>query len=160
MKNVKGTWILATLLLVWAVASTVIGSYYYMQYTKYYNFYQDLTKELKDVSISVNIAIDYGNGTRVWHNNTILPLEATVFNATVKVANPEPHPTYGESFIIAINGVSQNEAENMYWGWWIWDDTDHQWVLGPLANNEYTLRDGQSVIWYYSKAEWPPKPPE
>lgn len=160
MKNAKGMWVLATSLLAWAVAATIIGSYYYVQYTNYYSSYQSLAKELKIVSMSVNIAIDYGNGTRVWHNGTVLSLGATLFNATVRVANPELHPTYGEAFIIAINGVIQDENENMYWSWWVWDNTEHKWILGPVGSNEYTLQDGQSVIWYYSKAEWPAQPPE
>jgi len=156
----KGEWILATLLLVWAVASTTIGSYYYMEYTKYQKLSQDLKQKLGEVSISVNIAIDYGNGTRTWFNETTLPLGATVFNATAKVANPEPDPQYGESFIIAINGVGQNKNENMYWIWWFWDETQHKWTPGPVANNEYTLSSDQTVIWYLENtSSWPPPSP-
>lgn len=156
----KGTWLLAALLLVWAVASTSIGSFYYMEYTKYQRLSQNLKQKLGDVSISVNIAIDYGNGTRTWFNETTLPIGATVFNATVKVADPEPHPQYGESFIVAINGVRMNESENLYWIWWIWDETQNQWTPGPVANNEYVLSDGQNVIWYYENtSSWPPSSP-
>jgi len=156
----KGEWILATLLLVWAVASTTIGSYYYMEYTKYQKLSQDLKQKLGEVSISVNIAIDYGNGTRTWFNETTLPLGATVFNATAKVANPEPDPQYGESFIIAINGVGQNKNENMYWIWWFWDETQNKWTPGPVANNEYTLSSDQTVIWYLENtSSWPPPSP-
>lgn len=153
-------WIIAALLLVWAVATTVAGSYYYVEYTKYQRISHDLEQKLGEVSIFVNIAIDYGNGTRVWFNETTLPIGATVFNATVKVANPEPDPQYGESFIIAINGVTQKENENTYWIWWIWDETQSKWTPGPIANNEYVLNDGQNVIWYLvNTASWPPPSP-
>jgi len=156
----RGAWILAATLLAWAVASTTIASYYYMEYDKYQRLSQDLKQKLGEVSIGVNIAIDYGNGTRAWFNETVLPIGATVFNATVKVANPEPDPQYGESFITAINGVRQNQNDNIYWIWWIWDETQHKWTPGPIANNEYILSDGQNVIWYLENtSSWPPPSP-
>jgi hypothetical protein len=156
----KGIWVLTALLLICAIASAVAFSYYYMEYNKYQRLFQDLQQKLGEVSISVNIAIDYGNGTRTWFNNTIVPIGATVFNATAKVADATPHPQYGESFIIAINGVQQKEDESMYWIWWIWDETQHAWVPGPVANNEYVLSNGQTVIWYYENASsWPPPTP-
>jgi hypothetical protein len=151
----KGAWIVAALLLVWAIASTTAGTYYYTEYTKYQRISQGLRQKLGEISISVNIAIDYGNGTRIWFNGTVLPVGATVFNATIDVAK-----VMDTSFIVAINGVSQNENENMYWMWWVWDGTQHKWLLGPVANNEYTLSDGQTVIWYYEKTSaWPPPSP-
>jgi len=156
----KGAWLLAALLLAWAVASTSLGSYYYTEYAKSQRLSQDLKQKLGEVSISVNMAIDYGNGTRLWFNETALPIGATVFNATVKVANPEPDPKYGESFIIAINGVRQNENENKYWLWWIWDETQAKWAPGPVADNEYALSNGQNVIWYLENTStWPPLSP-
>lgn len=152
----KGAWVSAALLLVWAVASTALGSYYYWEYNKYQKLSRHLEQELGEVSISANIAIDYGNGTRIWFNETILPIgAATVFDATDKVADLE-----GTSFITAINGVRQNENENMYWMWWIWDETQQKWILGPVASNEYTLSDHESVIWYYENtSSWPPPSP-
>lgn len=156
----RGTWFLAALLLVWAVASTTVSSYYYMEYTKYQRLSQDLKQKLGEVSISVNVAIDYGNGTRVWFNGTALPIGATVFNATAKVADPQPDPQYGESFIIAINDVKQSVNENKYWIWWVWDEAQHKWTPGPVANNTYVLSDGQNVAWYLENtSSWPPPSP-
>ncbi len=156
----KGVWVLAALLLTWAVASTTLGSYYYTEYVKSQRLSQDLKQKLGEVSISVNMAIDYGNGTRVWFNETTLPIGATVYNATVEVANPEPDPKYGPSFITAINGVRQNENENKYWIWWIWDETQNKWAPGPVADNEYALSNGQNVIWYLENTStWPPLSP-
>lgn len=156
----KGQWILLIILLCWAIIATTFASYYYVENEKYYRTSQDLKRKLEEVSISVNIGIDYGNGTRIWFNETIMPVGVTVFNATASVANLEPHPTYGESFIIAINGVRQNENENLYWIWWIWDEAQHVWVPGPVACTEYVLNDGQTIFWYYENTlSWPPPSP-
>lgn len=156
----KGMWILAALLLVWAFTSTSIASYYYMGYTKYYGLYQDTRNQLGEVSISVNIAIDYGNGTRIWYNSTVLPIGSTLFNATTKVAKYNyTFGTYGVS-TEAINNIWVDQAKKMYWMWWYWDLNERKWILGPCAVNEYTLRDDETIIWYYETvATWPPQPP-
>ena len=152
----KGAWILAAILLVWALAATTIGVYYYTEYDRDHRLAQDLKQKLGEVSFSVNLAVDYGNGTRAWYNATTIPVGATVYNATKRVAAVEPDPQVGPSFIIAINGLRQDESQSMYWIWWIWDQTTHSWTLGPVANNEYVLSDGQTVIWYYENtSEWP-----
>lgn len=152
----KGAWILAAILLAWALASTTLGVYYYTEYDKNLRLAEDLKQKLGEVSFSVNVAVDYGNGTRTWYNATAIPVGATVYNATRRVATVEPDPQIGPSFIIAINGVKQDESQSMYWIWWIWDQIEHNWMLGPVANNEYMLSDGQTVIWYYENtSEWP-----
>ena len=157
----RGTWALVVLLLVWAVTSTSIASYYYVQHVRYYGLYQDVLKKLGEISITVSIALDYGNGTRAWYNGTILPLGATLFNATVKVSKYEYDLFDGKAFTTAINDVRRKPGEKMYWTWWYWDEAERKWMLGPVACNEYTLRDGHIAIWYYSKVEvWPPKPPK
>ncbi len=141
-------WILLAVLLAWAVTSTVYGSYYYVEYDKYHRLSEDLKRKLGEVSIPVDIAVDYGNGTRTWFNDTIVPIGSTVFNATQKIALAEPSPQYGDSFIVSINGAREKPSQNMYWLWWLWDETQQKWLLGPTANNEYTINDGQVIIWY------------
>jgi hypothetical protein len=110
--------------------------------------------------LSVNLSVDYGNGTRIWYNATIIPLGATVFNATEEVVTVEHDPQFGPSFVIAINGVRQDVSQSLYWIWWIWDETENKWTPGPIANDEYTLSDGQNVIWYLENTStWPPPSP-
>lgn len=152
----KGAWILAALLLAWALGSTTAGVYYFTEYDKYQRLTQDLKQKLGEVSISVNIALDYGNGTRTWFNVTIVPVGATVYNATIKVATVESDPQYGASYIIAINGVRENKNQKMSWIWWYWDQAEHRWMPGPIASNAYVLTNGQIAIWYYENiSTWP-----
>jgi hypothetical protein len=156
----KGAWILAAVLLAWALASTTMGVYYYTEYDKNLRLAQNLEQKLGEVSLSVNLAVDYGNGTRTWYNATIIPLGATVFNATEEVVTVEHDPQFGPSFVIAINGVRQDGSQSLYWIWWIWDETQNNWAPGPIANDEYTLSDGQNVIWYLEDTStWPPQLP-
>ena len=159
--KLRGAWVLASVFLAWAVVATSIASYYFVQYTNYYGLYEDVLGKLGEVSITVGVAIDYGNGTRVWCNGTVLPIGATLFNATLKVSKYEYKLYDGKAFTTAINDVKQKPDEKMYWTWWYWNEAERKWILGPVACNDYMLRDGHVVIWYYSKVEaWPPTPPE
>jgi len=151
----KKIWFLALFLLAWAVIATIATSYYYMQYTKYNDLYQDISKKLGEVSISINLAIDYGNTTRVWYNETVLQIGATLYNATVKVAKIETHPLY-PGYVTTIDGVKENLSEEVYWLWWYWEETERKWTFGPVGFNEYTLHDKQTLIWYYSNGATPP----
>ena len=150
----KGLWVLATVVLIWAVASTVAASYYYMQYDKYYGFYKDLSKNLGEVSISVNTLIDYGNGTKTWYNNTILPIGASVLNATIKVAMLNYSVSSYGAFVNSINGVWNNKDKNLWWLWYYWDSAELKWILGPVACNSYTLNDGSIVGWNYTESPY------
>lgn len=157
MAQARMAWILSLILLTWAVSATTASVYYFSEYTKYNGFYQDLSQKLGEVSISINLAIDYGNGTRDWHHELIVPIGATLKNATIKVAVIETDPHY-PGFVTTINGVKQNEAEGIYWLWYVWNDVEQKWDFGPVGFNEYTLHDKQTLIWHYAK-EGPPAPP-
>ncbi|GEM_PF-355559 len=112
------------------------------------------------VKIIVHIAIDYGNGTRLWFNSTLINLGETLFNATLKVADVEYDVYPFGVFIKSINGVENNPSESLYWMWWYWDHEAGRWVLGPIGCDKYVLSNNSIVIWLYeSVASWPPKPP-
>ncbi len=123
-------------------------------------------KDLKEIcniiggKITINIGIDYGNGTRIWFNSTEINFGDTLFNATLKIAkvNYTIYP-FG-IFINSINNVSNDPKSGMYWIWWYWDDEYKVWKLGPIGCDKYVLSDESIVIWIYeSTLSWPPKPP-
>lgn len=152
-KKSGASWYIVLTLLICMVVEAGFLGYYYMQYTQVIN-------DLKGISIRVNLLIDYGNGTRAWSNSTLLPLGATVINATEKVARVE-YDIYGtDAFVTSINGVKQNMTKNMFWTWWYWDKNDRRWILGPTAYNKFILSDDATVALYYENcATWPPLPP-
>lgn len=137
--------------------ATGFAVYYYNTYKE---FYEKTTKELTSISMKVNILIKYGNGTKRWFNSTLLPIGASAFNATITVARVDYITgTYGVS-VTAINGISRNTAEKLYWMWWYWNATTTKWDFGPVACNEFILHNGDVVAWYYEKVTtWPPEPP-
>jgi hypothetical protein len=147
-----------SILLLWSVIATCLAVYYHATYVE---SKERIYRELARIAIRVDLLIDYGNGTRRWHNDTLLPIGASVFNLTLTVAKVdyEPWPPYGMS-VIAINDVRRDPERKFYWIWWYWNATTRKWTLGPVMSDKYMLNDGDIICWYYEKVvEWPPKPP-
>lgn len=145
--------ILLILLLAWAVVATGLASYFYVAYTS-------VSSELATVAektISVNLLIDYGNGTAVWYNGTILPRGATLLTALLSVAKVNyTIGAYG-AFIQSINGVSNkaiSSKEGLFWMWYRFNAEAGGWEIGPVAADSYRLRDGEIVKWSYEKVKW------
>jgi len=155
----KRTLAFATLaILVWAALTTSLFGYYYLRFQEYVS----LSHDYEAVTMRVNIAIDYGNGTKVWHNSTLVPLGFTLLNATELVAdiNYTNWPELEAVFIDSIDAVENNVEEAKSWFWWRWDKTTSQWILGEVGANQHILHYRDLVAWaYQSYAAWPPPPP-
>ena len=148
----KNVWMWTTLVLVCAlimVSYTTI--YYYNEYQKYQSLYGDTLEELKRFRnyIFVNILIDYGNGTKEWHNETLVPLGATLFDATRIISEPNYTKYSFGVFITSINGVGGDP--NHYWLWFIWNSTSKSWEPGPVGCDSHILSEGETLSWVYTK---------
>jgi len=99
----------------------------------------------------VNLCIDYGNGTVTWFNDTLVPEDCDLLNATKLVAEVRYTywPAYKSSFVNAINGVTNNSA--YFWMWYYWDIEENEWILGPVGSDCYKLKPEEIVIWRYEK---------
>jgi len=142
----KRTLAFATLAIsVWAALTTSLLGYYYLRFQEYV----DLSHEYEAVTMRINIVIDYGNGTKVWYNNTLVPLGATLLNATETVANVQstPWPEYQAVFIDAINDVPTTETH--FWWWKCWDRDVHEWKDGEIGADIYRLKPKETVMWQY-----------
>ncbi|MFB0523321.1 MAG: hypothetical protein ACETV1_06140 [Candidatus Bathyarchaeia archaeon] len=140
----KRTFVFAVLaLMVWSVIATAYAGYYYMQYRQL----GDKLRGFQSLILEVNILINYGNGTKEWHNATFVPVGATVFNATLAIAEVDSTP-YGEYVLInSINGVQG--ASDKGWIWWIWDHSTSQWKSTIEAANQHIVIDGDIIGWNY-----------
>ena len=105
----------------------------------------------EQANVTVNIAINYGTGPIEWHNNTAIPRNENLLNATMRVATVKfsSYPGLG-AFITGINGVDQNPAANLYWTFWVYNPQARQYELPPVGASTYLLASDQTVQWYYS----------
>jgi len=103
--------------------------------------------------VLVNLGIDYGNGTVVWYNNTLLPRGATPLSALVAVATVEYKVYSGMGvYVTSVNGVEEkilSKSEGYSWLWYIFDREKGQLVPGSVAADRYKLASGDVILWRY-----------
>jgi len=129
-----------------------LAVYYYSESARYQQLYNETLNELRkyDKFMFVNMIIDYGNGTKVWYNNTLVIRGADLLNATRTVAEVDyTRGQYG-AFVTRINGMGQDPKT--YWLWYTWNSTTSIWDFGPVASDMYTLHEGDIVAWIYTKS--------
>ncbi|MEM2889180.1 MAG: hypothetical protein QXR42_06855 [Candidatus Bathyarchaeia archaeon] len=133
------------------IVSTYLCAHYYMEFVKYQQLYNETLKELQkfDKYIFVNLLIDYGNGTKEWHNNTLIVRGADLLNATRIVANVDYITGEYGAFVTSINHVGGDP--NTYWIWYTWNSTSLNWDFGLVASDAYILKEGESVAWIYTR---------
>lgn len=147
MAFLKNKWALAAVgVLCWAIAASLVSGYYYYQYS-------DLVARLgesKESQVTINLGIDYGNGTRVWYNGTE---GKTLYEAMLNAGWGIQGTSYGVMgmYIKAINGVEESASEWRFWGWWSW--TDFGWAHGGSACDKYVVSPGETILWYYSPTD-------
>lgn len=128
---------------VWAVTATAFTGYYYLQYRQL----EDILKTMQSLVLKVNVLMNYGNGTKEWHNNTLVAAGSTVFNATVAIAEVD-YSLWNEYMLIdAINGLQG--TKDIGWIWWIWDPPTSEWKQVLEAANKHVLVEGDTIGWNY-----------
>jgi len=168
MKKVKkgrGIWFPLALAL---LLTTVIGAgsaiYFYQSSAMYESLYHGLMKKVEGTLYGVNYLINDGQ-SRVWHNDTLVPVGWTLLNLTLKMADGDVNYTLGEygAIVNAIRGVGLNKDEahqSYFWLWWRFDPAAGTWVMGESSLDYYRLRDGDIVACSYSDtSKYPDIPP-
>jgi len=121
----------------------------------------NLSEVMESVSLRVNILVSCGNGTKVWHNNTALPVGSTAFTAILAVADTR-YKDYGGDLGILVTSVG-GLANNSTFGWFCWyrDTAVSKWVFLEYSCAKYILHRGDVIAFtYQSYAAWPPTFPD
>lgn len=147
--NAKIGWMwIAGVLLCTTLAASLFAFNYYNQAEAYRRSYEALLKDLERFTILVNLKIDYGNGSLVWYNNTRLPLDSNLLNATKRVAEVEYIIGDYGAFVTRINKVGGEP--NRFWLWFYFDPGKGEWIYGPVACDRWRLSNGSIVAWIYT----------
>lgn len=131
----------------WALITSFLAGYYWLRYT-------DIRDRIGGFLIYVNVGIDYGNNTRVWHNDTNAITGATLFDVTKQVANLTYQVGMFGTEIISINGVSKQGSFG--WTYWIWNSTSQSWSIMWENADNYLATSRETFMWYYQNAFDPP----
>lgn len=149
MMKQKNVWFwVAALLICTTIGASYATVYYYSEAEFYKKNYESLTGELKNLTMQVNLKVDYGNGTMKWYNATRVPLDATLLTASKMVLDMEFKISDFGAFVNKINGVSGDS--NQFWLWSYYDSSKGVWTPGQVGSDKWVLHDGDTAAWTYS----------
>jgi len=133
------------------ILSLTLGVFYYTEYERYQQLYSETLLQLKKYEpyMFVSLLINYGNGTQVWHNNTLVSIGASLLNATRIVSNIDYTLGQWGAFVTHINGVGDDP--NTFWVFNIWNSTSTSWDYGLVGAEAYILKEKEIVSWVYQK---------
>jgi len=144
----QNKWLIVSLALTcWALLASFAAGYYYYRYI-------DLQNRIGGEIVYVDIGIDYGNLTRVWHNNTKALTGTTLFDVTKHVANVTYTVGLYGTEILSINNVQKNDTFG--WTYWRWNSTASAWEIVWLGVDQYIIVGGETFMWYYQSGFNPP----
>jgi hypothetical protein len=106
---------------------------------------------------SVNLLLNYGNGTLVWYNQTSVPSSWNFFNATELITNGNLgavfFASFGSHFVYSINGAGC-PASNIFcdeaWGFWTLDGIC--WDLPFVGVDMIPVSQATTVAWFLTLA--------
>jgi hypothetical protein len=145
MPTLKNKWaIVALVLACWALGASLATGYYWLQYNS-------LSQQVSGLRITVNIGVDYGNGTRTYYNDTQAFTGESVLTVTKQVANVETATSSLGTYVSGINGL---KAQGNYgWTYWPWNSTGRTWDFAPVGADAYLIVANESTfMWYYQNA--------
>jgi hypothetical protein len=99
----RGGSVLSAALLALLILVSGIAIYFYFDSIEAERRYNTLLSELEGVALEVNLLIDYGNDSMVWHNKTFLPIGTTLLNITSKVSSSVE--CIGSDKGVFVNGI-------------------------------------------------------
>jgi hypothetical protein len=115
-----------------------------------------LSTQLDEVSITVDLLVDFGNGTKVWHNDTRVPIGYTLLNLTYSKLRPVEYTVYPFGvFVNKIMGVPNQGT--WYWLWWEYGQKG--WKMGETGADVVKLKDGGIYAWIYTDTSKLPSSP-
>jgi len=102
---------------------------------------------------TVNLLLNYGNGTLVWYNNTSVPTNANFFNVTTIVTNGNVgavfFASFGSHFVYSINNVGcifPNIFCEQAWAFWTLDGIC--WDLPEVGVDQIPVSRVRTVAWF------------
>ena len=128
--------------------------------------FRELSKTISEITtLTVNICIDYGNGTVEWHNKTVIPTGSSLFQLTQNVAAVNfTYDALMKPGHIRLTSISNKKeytnytisySEGAAWLWYYWDDNKQEWIFGPVGCDAWMLRDGGVYKWNFEYWHWP-----
>ena len=152
MSNKNNVWMWASAAL---LISTILTGYYALDYQNrlnslqadYDTLYESVSAmqgSLDDLTILVDLKIDYGD-IIVWYNETRVPLNSKLLDA-MELLLPLNYTT--SDFGVMINEINSVGGDSSYF--WLWYYYNNGWQFSFEGVQQYTLKDGDIIMWEYT----------
>jgi hypothetical protein len=138
----------AAALLCTTIGASYLALNYQSQNARLQANYEALLEDVVDLTIRINMKIDYGDGDVVWHNDTRVPLDVNLLRALELLAEIEFSTSEFGAFVTKVDGVGDDSTK--YWLWFYFDTEGESWAYGPSAADFWVLHDGDVVAWEYT----------
>ena len=110
---------------------------------------------LKPASTSLlqdDVLFDFGNGTRVWHNDTAVQPGWNFYIETVLLTKGDIvaqwYPQYGEHLVTGIQGVGNTQSKF----WFLWTYNATSWQKAPAGADLLIVSNGSMYAWTFCGA--------
>jgi hypothetical protein len=108
---------------------------------------------------AADVMLDFGNGTRVWYNETAVQPGWNMFTETVVLTagdlQAQWYPEYQEHLVWGIDGVSDSQTMS----WFLWSYNGTAWQLAPSGADQLQVYNGSTTAWTFC-GETPSYSPE
>jgi hypothetical protein len=138
---------ISLLLICWALLASFSAGYYWVQY-------DDLNGRIGGVLIYVNIGLDYGNGTRTYHNDTKTLTGETLFDVTKQVCNITYETGVYGTQVTSIDNVTAQGS--FAWTYWMWESRNSTWSIVWESADSRKVSGAETYLWYYQNGFNPP----
>lgn len=141
-----------SVLLVGAVIlSSSLAGYYFYQFSLVSEAYSSTLESLDGLSYEIDLIINFGNGSKSYFNQTIIPIGFNMYNATLFATDGRVDATYfpefDAHFVNSIMGLGGDEGFG--WSAWAFDERVGEWRGLDVGADLFILKDGQSIAWFY-----------
>jgi archaellum component FlaC len=111
---------------------------------------QEKPAVIKPLVYATNILVDFGNGTKVWYNNTSVQPGWNLYIATLLITKGNLqatwYPQYNAHFVTGLYGVVN--SGNNAWFIWTWNSTSH-WQIAQYGADQLPVFNGSIYAWTY-----------
>lgn len=107
---------------------------------------ESMQGSLEDLTILIDMRIDYGDGNIVWYNSTRVLLNAKLLEATEIIASVDYTLSDYGAIVNEIGEVGGDEG--FFWLWYTYEEDG--WQLGMTGADTWSLKEGDIVAWEYT----------
>ena len=136
-----------------AVLSFSGALYMYNEYRVLDQNYQAIQENIDNVSINIDFIVDFGNGTIIYFNQTLVPVGFSMYDYTTFIIGEENidsiyYSDFNAYFVNSLLGTGNNPD----YAWSAWQ-YQQDWQLLDIGSNLFIPKDGQTIARYYQDVD-------